>query len=131
MKDHNEVKPPSPQLMLHCPIRLHMQNTDLRGGLLGSSGLATEYHIPCVSPCESRSPSDGPGVMSTAKCWRKCFRVSHSSGRQVGAGSQLHWIDFPPDEPLHVAWPSLQHGGWIPRKVSQESQPEAALHFMV
>lgn len=41
--------------------------------------------------------------------------MTHSGGGQVGAGSQLHWVDFPPDEPLHVAWPSLQHGGWIPK----------------
>lgn len=33
--------------------------------------------------------------------------------------------------PLHVAWASSQHGGWVPRTRSQESQVGAALLFII
>lgn len=43
VKDHKGAKASSPQLMLHCPIKLHMQNTDSKVKLLGSARLATEH----------------------------------------------------------------------------------------
>lgn len=42
MKDPKGVKAPGPQLMFHCPIRFHMQNTDSKVKLLGSSRLSPE-----------------------------------------------------------------------------------------
>lgn len=117
---------PRPQLVFHCSIRLHMQNTDSEVKLFRSSRLSTEPETPSASPGEHGSLCDWVGAPCTAL---GRSRPSPAVDELVLA---LSWtgLEFSPCEPSSCGL-AFSAAWWLGSKNKYPKRAQRKLHCIL